>query len=40
MIVVYYDIHMEPINTVCGQKAELLNVKVGGVYGHHYAVKC
>jgi hypothetical protein len=32
IITVYSDIHTQPINTICGQNAEKLNVKVGGTY--------
>jgi len=31
--------HIKHINTLCGQKAELLNVKHGGTYSNHWAVK-
>jgi hypothetical protein len=31
--------HMKPISTLCEQSAELLNVKVGGTYSKHCAVK-
>jgi hypothetical protein len=36
IITVYSGNHAKPINTLCGQNAELLNVKVGGKY--HCAV--
>jgi len=32
------EIHTEHTNTVCGQNAELLNVKPGGTYNDHWAV--
>jgi hypothetical protein len=32
---VYCENHMEHTNTVCGQNAELLIVKVGGTYSYH-----
>jgi hypothetical protein len=31
---------MKPINVLCGQNAELLNVKVGSTFGCLYALKC
>jgi hypothetical protein len=40
IIPVYSENHMKPINTLCGQNAELLNVKVGGTYSYHCAFKC
>jgi hypothetical protein len=30
IIAVYHENHTKPINTLCGQNAELLNVKSGG----------
>jgi hypothetical protein len=35
VIAVYGENHMKPINTLCGQKAELLFVKAGGTYSYH-----
>jgi hypothetical protein len=32
IIAVYSENHTKPINTLCGQSAELLNVKAGGTY--------
>jgi hypothetical protein len=32
IIAVYSNNHTEPIDTLCGQNAELLNVKAGGTY--------
>jgi hypothetical protein len=32
IIAVYSENGMKPINTLCGQNAELLNVKVDGAY--------
>jgi hypothetical protein len=32
---VYSQIHTKHINTLCGQKVELLNVKPGGTYSDH-----
>jgi hypothetical protein len=31
--------HMKPISTFCRQNAELFNVKVGGSYNDHCALK-
>ena len=33
------EIHTKDINTLCGQKAELLNVKPGGTYSDHCDLK-
>jgi hypothetical protein len=30
--------HTKPIITLCGQNAELLVVKAGGIYNHHWAL--
>jgi hypothetical protein len=38
-IAVYSEYHMKPISTLCGQKAELLSVKVDGTYSSHCALK-
>jgi len=35
----FSEIHTKHINTLCGQNAELLNVKIGGTYSNHWAVK-
>ena len=35
IIAVCSEIHTEHINTLRGQKVELLNVKVGGTYSDH-----
>jgi hypothetical protein len=32
-------IHTKHVNTLCGQNAELLNVKTGGTYSNHWAWK-
>ena len=32
-------IHTKHINTLCGQNVELLNVKPGGTYSDHCAVR-
>ena len=39
IIAVCSQIHTKHINTVCGQNVELLNVKLGGAYTNHWAVK-
>jgi len=39
IIAVCSEIHTKHINTVCGQNAELLNVKPGGTYSDHWALK-
>ena len=39
IIAVCSEIHTKHINTLCGQKAEFLNVKPGGKYSDHWAVK-
>jgi hypothetical protein len=31
--------HMKPIKALCGQNAELLNVKSGGLYSDHCDLK-
>jgi len=33
------EIHTKHINKLCGQKVELLNVKLGGTYSNHWTVK-
>ena len=38
-IAVCSEIHTKYINTMCGLNVELLNVKPGGTYGNHYAVR-
>jgi hypothetical protein len=37
VIPVYPENDTKPINTLCGQSAELLNVKAGGAYNYHSA---
>ena len=32
-------IHTKHINTLCGQNVELVNVKPGGTYSNHWALK-
>ena len=39
IIAVCSQIHTEHINTLCGQNAELLNVKPGGTFSDHWAVE-
>jgi hypothetical protein len=39
IIAVYSDNHTKHINIFCVQNAELLNVKVGGTYSCHLALK-
>jgi hypothetical protein len=38
-ITVYYVDDTKPINTICEQSEELLNVKAGGTYNYHCALK-
>jgi hypothetical protein len=40
IIAVYSADHMKPINTLCGENEELLNVKECGTYSYHWALKC
>jgi len=39
IIAVCSEIHTKHINTLCGRKVELLNVKFGSTYSDHWAVK-
>ena len=39
IIAVCSQIHTKHINTLCEQNVELLNVKPGGTYSDHWAVK-
>jgi len=39
-IIICSEIYTEYINTLCGQNVELLNVKPGGTYSDHLALKC
>jgi len=39
IIAVCSQIHTKHINTLCGQNVELSNVKPGGTYSDHWAVK-
>jgi len=36
IIAVYSENHTKHVNTLCGQKVELLNVKHGGTYINHW----
>jgi hypothetical protein len=38
-VAVYCENHMEHTKTLCGQNAEILNVKVGGTYEIQVALK-
>jgi hypothetical protein len=40
ILAVYSEIYTKNINTLCGQNVELLNVKPGGTYSDHCALKC
>ena len=39
IIAVCSEIHTKHLNTLCGQNVELLNVKSGGTYSDHWALK-
>jgi hypothetical protein len=39
IIDVIFEIHTKHINTLCGEKVELSNAKVGGTYSNHWIVK-
>ena len=39
IIAVGSEIHTKHINTLCGQKAEFVNVKAGGTYSDHWALE-
>jgi sulfite reductase beta subunit-like hemoprotein len=39
IIAVCSEIHIKHINTLCGQNVELLNVKPGGTYSNHSALR-
>jgi hypothetical protein len=38
IIAVCSEIHIEHINTLCGQNAEFVNVKSGGTQRNHWAL--
>jgi hypothetical protein len=39
MIAVCSESHTKHINTLCGQNVEFVNVKPGGTYSNHWALK-
>jgi hypothetical protein len=39
IIAVCPEIHTKHINTLCGQNAEFVNIKPGGTYRNHWALK-
>jgi hypothetical protein len=39
VIAVCSEIPKKHVNTLCGQNVKLLNVKPGGTYSNHWAVK-
>jgi hypothetical protein len=39
LFILYSEIHMKQINTLCGQNSELLNVKAWGTYSYHWTLK-
>jgi hypothetical protein len=39
IIAVYNENHTKPINTLCGQNAEILIVKGGGIHSYHKVLK-
>jgi hypothetical protein len=39
IIAVCFEIHTKHRNTLCGQNVEFVNVKRGGTYSNHWAVK-
>jgi hypothetical protein len=39
MIVVYSENHTKLIQRLCGKNKEQLNIKVGGKYSYHWALK-
>jgi hypothetical protein len=39
IIPVYSENDIKPINTLCGQNAELLIVEAGGTYSYHWVLK-
>jgi len=40
IIAVCSEIHTKHINTLCGQYVGLIDVKPGGSYSYHWALKC
>jgi hypothetical protein len=39
IIAVYSDNHTNPMNILCGQNAQLFDIKVDGMYSYHWALK-
>jgi hypothetical protein len=39
IIAVCSEIHKKHTNTLCGQNVEFVNVKPGGTYSNHWALK-
>jgi hypothetical protein len=39
IIAVCSEIHIKHVNTLCGQNVEFFNVKPGGTYSNHWALK-
>jgi len=39
IIALFSQIHTKHINTLCGQSVEFVNVKPGGTYRNHLALK-
>jgi len=39
IITVCSHVHTKHINTLCGQNVEFVNVKPGGIYSDHWALK-
>jgi len=39
IIAVCSEIHIKHLNTLCGQNVEFVNVKHGGTYNNHRALK-
>jgi len=40
IIAVCSQIHTKHINTLCGQNVDFFNVRPGGTYSDHWALKC
>jgi hypothetical protein len=38
-VAVHCENHMEHINSLCGQNAEIWYVKAGGIYSNHWPLK-
>jgi hypothetical protein len=39
IIAVYSENHIKPMNALSGKNVELLNIKEGGTYSYHWALK-